>query len=414
MMIHKESYGDKKLVERLFLPGLVFAVFAATLIDVSAPLLLTEIAATFQVKTGIASSIRSASFLAGIVFGLPLAIVSTRFKLKSLLVFGMIVECFAGIGAFLAPTLDFLNLANFFDGVGSLIVASMAYSLIGEHYPQHKRTWAIGWTVAATGLGFVIGAPIIGFIDEISSWRSTMLWFVFPVSVAALAFVYFVIPKTAKQMSISPPIFAGCKKAVSNFSVMACLIGIMLFSAASANSVFLVSFWRFQFSISTTVGSLTIFFNSLISALTGITAGRLLILNRRKPIGVIAGLLYSILVIAMIFAPIFSASYGLSAIRNIGFILATTAITGLTLDQIPKFRSSVMSLFGTFSSLGTFLGITIGGYVLDSYNYQIMAIFFGILGIASIVLIATLTKDPSNISSYHENTNCEQGVPSPH
>jgi predicted MFS family arabinose efflux permease len=399
MMIQKESNSDRKLGERLFLPALVFAVFATTLIDVSAPLLLTEIAGTFQVPTGIAGSIRSAAFLAGIIFGLPLAIFSTRFKHKSLLVIGMVTECLAGIGAFLAPTLDFLNVANFFDGVGSLMVATMAYSLIGDFYPQNKRTRAIGWIAAATGLGFVIGAPIIGFIDQIASWRFTMLWFVFPVSAVALAFVYFVIPKTIRKISNKPSIFAGCKEAVSNFSVLACLLGIMLFSAASANSVFLVSFWRFQFSISTTVGSLTIFFNSLVSALTGIIAGRLLILNRRKPIGVLSGLLYSLLVVAMIFAPIFLVSYGLSAIRNIGFILATTAITSLTLDQIPKFHSSVMSLFGTFSSLGTFLGIAIGGFVLDAYSYQIMAVFFGILGISSMILISFLTTDPSKFSS---------------
>jgi predicted MFS family arabinose efflux permease len=392
------TFSGKKIQNKLFLPALAFAVFATTIIDVAAPLLLTDIAKTFQVQIGIAGSIRSGSSIAGVIFGLLVAVFSVRFKHKSLLLLGLVFESMAGLGSFLAPTLQFLYLSHFFEGIGSVMVAAMTYSLVGEFYPLEKRGKAIGWIVAAGSFGFIIGAPIIGIIANIANWRAVMLWFVLPVSLASLVFSYVIIKpkKTEKENRVSAPILAGCKQALSNKSVLGCLIGAMFFASAAAMSVFLVSFWKYQFSINTSMGSITILVNSIVAALGGIIAGRLLNRVGRKLMGVVAGLAESLLIIFTVLMPNFALSWGLSAGRIWCYGLATTAFASLTLEQIPKFRGTTMSLSGAFSGLGTLLGITIGGLALDLYNYQAMGIVLGMSGIVSIIVIAFLVRNPEN------------------
>jgi MFS transporter, DHA1 family, inner membrane transport protein len=397
-MSDRKLYFEKKFRKKLFIPALAFAVFATTIIDVAAPLLLTDIAKTFQVQVGSAGIIRSSSAIAGVIFGLLMAVFSVRFKHKSLLLLGLACECLAGIGSFLAPTFAFMNIAHFFDGVGSVIVAAMAYSLIGECLPPEKRGSAIGWIVAAGSFGFIIGAPIIGLISNFAQWRSVMLWFVFPVSAASLVFTYFVISSKTSESTptVRPPLLEGCKQTLSNISVLACLVGTLLFSAAGAMAVFLVSFWKYQFAINTSLGALTILINSTVGALGGIVAGRLLNRTGRKLVGVTAGLAESLLIIFMVLMPTFSLSWGLSAVRIWCFSFAITAFTSLSLEQVPKFRSTMMSLSGAFTGLGTLLGITIGGLTLDTFNYQTMGLVLGISGIASITIIAFLANDPKN------------------
>ena len=46
-----------------------------------------------------------------------------------------------------------------------------------------------------------------------------------------------------------------------------------------------------------------------------------------------------------------------------------TAINGLTLEQIPSARGTLMSLKGAAQSLGTAFGVAVGGYLLISFGY---------------------------------------------
>jgi predicted MFS family arabinose efflux permease len=403
--VSDRKLSEKTIIKKLFLPALAFSVFATTIIDVAAPLLLTDIANTFQVQVGAAGSIRSSSSIAGVIFGLLVAIISVRFKNKSLLLLGLACECAAGIGSFLAPNLGIMNIAHFLEGVGSVTVAAMVYALVGKFYPVDKRGEAIGWIVAAGSFGFIIGAPIIGFIVNMATWRAVMLGFVLPVSLASLVFSYFVIEtnETETVLREKAPILAGCRQALTNKSVLGCLIGAMFFSSAAAMSVFLVSFWKYQFSINTSIGSLTILVNSIIAAVGSIVAGRLVNRVGRKFMGVVAGTIESLLIISTVLMPNFPLSWGLSAGRIWCYGIATTAFTSLSLDQIPKFRGTTMSLIGAFTGLGTLLGVTIGGLALDIYNYQTMGIILGTAGIASIMVISILVRNPEN-TIYNKQT----------
>ena len=74
--------------------------------------------------------------------------------------------------------------------------------------------------------------------------------------------------------------------------------------------------------------------------------------------------------------------------------MLVASLAALTLEQIPKFRGTMMSLRAAFGGAGSFLGVTLGGISLNMYNYQILGIVLGVLGMASITVILLFAKDP--------------------
>jgi MFS family permease len=111
------------------------------------------------------------------------------------------------------------------------------------------------------------------------------------------------------------PILAGFKQTFSSRSAIGCLVGIMLFYTTYAQSVYLVSFWKQVFAITTSIGALTIVVNASISAVGSIVAGRLVNKIGRKTIVVITGFIESVFVAFTFFMPTFLLSWVFSMVR---------------------------------------------------------------------------------------------------
>jgi predicted MFS family arabinose efflux permease len=127
----KPEYSTRR---KLLLPALAFAVFSAAVIDVMLPLLLTDIAKTFQVSVGTASIISSIASLAGVAAGIVMAISSVRINHKLLLLIGILCIMVAALGTFLAPTLLIMEIVYSLNGVGSVIIGALSLAIIGELY----------------------------------------------------------------------------------------------------------------------------------------------------------------------------------------------------------------------------------------------------------------------------------------
>ncbi len=194
-MTAEKASSEKIVHRRLFLPALGLAVFSVWLITVTFQLLLIDIAHTFQVQVGTASLVAAVGSISGVVAGLLMSVLSVRFNHKLFLLIGLLCTSLSAVGFFFAPTFDLLLIPNIGVGTGIAMVTSMAYSLIGEFYPLEKRGKAIGWIVASTTLAYVIGAPVIGILASIGSWRSVMIWLALPIALASLILAFLVIPK---------------------------------------------------------------------------------------------------------------------------------------------------------------------------------------------------------------------------
>jgi len=110
-------------------------------------------------------------------------------------------------------------------------------------------------------------------------------------------------------------------------------------------------------------------------------------------------------VLAALFAGIFTVLYTLlpdvwlSAIASFLACLfggmRVTASNSLTLEQVPKFRGTMMSISSAATNLGSSLGAGVGGLALLLFGYDGMAISLGSMGVAAAIVFQLLATDPA-------------------
>jgi MFS family permease len=76
--------------------------------------------------------------------------------------------------------------------------------------------------------------------------------------------------------------------------------------------------------------------------------------------------------------------------------MSIVGLNSLALEQVPGFRGTMMSLNGSFRSIGVIVGLILSGLLLNLYanNFQILYAMFGICGVASAAVVFLFAKDP--------------------
>jgi predicted MFS family arabinose efflux permease len=233
-----------------------------------------------------------------------------------------------------------------------------------------------------------------GILASFGNWRTVMLWFNFPVALASLIIAYAIVPSLVVKRG--PGNFlAGCKHVFCNRSAVACLIGLMFGFSTGAITTFVISFWRQAFSLTTSFGAIITMVNATSAAVGGIVAGRLVNRTGRKKLGIVAGIIESILIVLTFFMPSLNTSWAVSFARVFCYGMLSAAFASLALEQLPNFRATMMSLRGAFGGVGSFLGVTIGAMVLNAYNYQVIGVALAALGFLGISVIFLFANDPT-------------------
>ena len=134
---------DKPLGRR-FIFSLALAVFGTSMLDVLSSLFLVDLAKTFLgssnlVHLAVVSQIVTISSITAIVFGVLNGFLSVRIKHRTLLLFGALCIVIGTVGCLWAPNLLFLQIFYPFDGIGTIVVGAMAFTLIGESLPLEKE-----------------------------------------------------------------------------------------------------------------------------------------------------------------------------------------------------------------------------------------------------------------------------------
>jgi MFS transporter, DHA1 family, inner membrane transport protein len=400
---------EKSDPKKLLLLGLLASVFAVNVIDVFVPLLLPEIAQTFGIARGTASSLGAFSAIAGVIAGLSMSAFSLRIRYKTLLVSGVLCVFVCVLGVFLAPNFLFAQIFYALNGVGSVMVGVMATTLIGEFYPLERKAVRVSWIVATGTLATVIGNPVTGFIANtggISSWRNALLWFMIPVTAICLILAVFLVPSMRASTPMAPkksPFLNGYKQVLSNRSALACLSNSFLAGAWFGISIFQLAFLRDVFGISPFLASIVpIVGGSLIVA--GMLVGGFLVNKVGRKRLLVAGAIPAILLVV--------SGYVITIfIPDIWIVLAfrfTSAFIGgwpivagpnLAMEQAPMFRGTMMSLGSALNGIGGAVGIFLGGAVLNYFNnpalgYPALAATLGGIGISGTVIVLLFAKDP--------------------
>jgi predicted MFS family arabinose efflux permease len=394
---------SEKMLGKKFIASLALAVFGTSMLDVLSSLFLVNITKTFLGSSSLAniaivSQIVTISSIAAMTAGLLNGFFSVKVNHKKLLLFGAACIVIGSLGCLFAPNLLFMQIFYPFDGIGTILVGSMAFTLIGEHLPLEKRAKAVGWITASGIFSTAVGFALAGYIATFGTWRSYLFWYVLPVSIVALAVAYLLIPtgKVAIAQTNLSSVKASFKRVLINKSATACLVGHCLMNAAGIWSFFAATFWRKQFLLSLQEVAVITVAVVAVYAVGGVVGGRIVDRVGRKPFVVTTWLARGLLILGIVFMPTFWSALTLSFVATLVGGLAMTAGHTMNLEQVSNARGTMMSLSATFGALGSTLGVAIGGLALASaFGFQALGVTLGAFGIASAILVFLLAKDPT-------------------
>jgi predicted MFS family arabinose efflux permease len=202
------------------------------------------------------------------------------------------------------------------------------------------------------------------------------------------------VKREVKETSISS-VFSGYREGLKNRSVLACLIGT-LFSLSTWNAILIygVTFQRQTFGVSIAFASQVMIFTSLSYIIGSLLTNRLAKKFGRKMLSV-----GTLTILA------FFTLWGfniLNLLLSIGFIIMAsfaagmmlTAITSLTLDQLPLYRGTVMSLQTAAVGLGSMVAAIVGGIVITSLGFSTYGLLMGVLGFLGTITFYLFSVDP--------------------
>ncbi len=393
---------------QLLLPTLILSSFLEFTGTVLLSTLLVDIASSLKVPIGTASQLALVCSFLFLIMGLVMSALSIRFRHKSLFLLGVAIISIGSLVFFLAPNLATALLSQLLMGTGSVIHAIMTFSLVGDLLPLEKRGWAIGLIISTQFLAFAFFAPLSGFIGGIAGWRSVLLFFIFPLSITCFVLGLIVIPSKSHQ-DPSPPISEyskAFKKIFSNKSAVGCLAGTTLLLILDAITFYAVSFYRITFSLPPIMGGMFSSAAAVGGIFGAIGGGKLINSWGRKPLAITAAFIAGVLTIAFTFIPDIRVSVAFWELSAFSVAVAGTSLTSLTLEQVPEFRASMMSISRAFAGLGAVLSFTIGGLVLNlsANNFQLLMTIIGASGVTLAIVLLLFSRDTPKKLQHTKNS----------
>lgn len=401
---------EEKPPRKLSLPSLAIAFFSVFISNSIVTLLAVDIAKTFfpdaqtsaqlSAAVGTVSQLSTFNAVAEVVFALLLSILAIRFRHKPLLLVGALLVVVSTVGSFLAPSLLSLQLFYAVEGVGSIIVFIMAFTLIGDAFPAEKKAKAISYILSVSAAANLIIILLAGFLANIGGWRSGFLFLALPASVAGLILASIVLPSKPHEKpatSKENPYVRSFRQIFTNRSATACLIANTLTVAGTQVAVFAIAFYRIQFSVPRdwTVGIYEAAFAIFVVA--PLVAGRLVSKFGAKRIAVLSTLLTASFTMTFFFIPNLWFAIIFDMLHVWFAATANTAFPCLVLDQVPKSRGTVMSLNSVFNNIGNVIAPALGGALLAWTGgvYGAIGLALGSLTISGAAILFFLTKDPT-------------------
>jgi predicted MFS family arabinose efflux permease len=389
---------EKGSPKKLLLPALAFSYFSTGPLGVLVSLLLVDIGLTFNADVSLTSQTNTAYAVAASVFALLMGVLSVRFRQKTLLVIGLLLASVSALGFYLAWDFAVVLAAYSLSGIGFAMISPTVFTLIGEHIGIDKRANAIGLTVAAGALGYVIGPPLIAWIAGFGGWRLCIVGFVVPASFLSLLIALVGVPVASSNDRKSQDwrdCFGAFRSVLSNKSAVACVIGDALRSAAFvATLVYVASFIREHFQMSTDFASFIMLGGASSYTVGSLVAGPFVKKLGRKRLTVLNAFLAGTFTVCYYVTPDLWLSMALVMAASWFFGMLASSASSLVLEQVPEARGTTMSLSTASVSLGSALGTAVGGLTLSSYGYAGLGTVLGAVGLAAAFVYLLLVREP--------------------
>lgn len=400
----QQSTNEKSSAGKLFVPSLTIAHFSTWIIESLTGIFLVDITLTFfgssdAVSIATASQLVTISSIVSVVFGFLLGALSVRFSHKKLLFLGVLGVTLGTSGCLLAP--NFLSMQIFYpiEGIGTVAVGAMAFTIVGEFLTISKRGKATGWIIAGSSMAGIVSSLVITFFfSGEGSWRSYLLWFALPISLIALAAAHFGVPSSPHKLKTvkKEAYLSSFKQVFLKKSAAGCLLGNMVRQAGLAWAVvYSATFFIKQFELSLASAALMVLGGTSIFVLGSIVGGQLVNRFGRKRLLITTLLISSPALAIIAFVPNFWFALALSLSGGFIYSMGFAGSINLTLEQAPESRGTMMSMSTIFVTLGLGIGTAIGGAVLALFeNYASLTITFAAIQLTAAAIYFFLTKDP--------------------
>jgi predicted MFS family arabinose efflux permease len=382
---------------KFLLPSLFFSQLATRPLGILTGFILIEIAQTFNTTVGVMGQLFTASSLIGMIAAPILAVISVKIKPKTLLLTGLVLITISAIGCSISPTYLIMLFSYSLNGLGVAMVAPMIMTLIGEYLPEEKRSGAIGLIVASTPMLSTITGLIIGRIVGFG-WRTAYLVYVLPITLISLilSFLGFTSDKAERETGEEKSIVDGFKKILENRSAISCLTATSLSMAAWISVMsYGISFYREQYLVPTDWTGYIWSGLALCFTVGSLLTGRLVDRFGRKPLSLVGALLVGVSAVLFTNLPSFSVSVLFALLASVFAGLRHSVSNSLSLEQVPGYRGSMMSLNAGSISLGAAMGSAVGGLALTYGDYSVLGVCLGFSGIVSAIIYYFFTHDPT-------------------
>ena len=383
----------------LIVSSLTFTSFVTGTPGILTGLLLIDIGMTFSVPVGIMGQVNTASSIVAFISAFLVGIMCVRLRHKSLLWYGLFCILVSALGCAFSQSYLMMLLFYSLTGFGMSLTGTMSMTLIAEYFSLESRSMAISWNIAGGSLAYVIGSLIITFLSGYGGWRLAYTGFVIPATIIGLMLAYFGLP----SIPISPidrlngwSFMEGYRAILLNRSAVACQLSTILRNA-SFQMVLLygVSFFRQQFDLSSIGSSLLVTSVALCYTAGSLSTSRFVGRFGRKGLTVITSSLAGVFTLLMTITPSFLVAVVMDIISCLFFGMSASASSSLNLEQVPEYRSFMMSLGLASGSVGAALGAGLGGFILLNYSYGMVGVILGAMGIISSIIIFILAVDPT-------------------
>lgn len=114
--------------------------------------------------------------LANAAFLLPFGKLADTYGRKKIYAYGVVIYTVASLLAALSPTVIFLIMGSFLQGLGCALIFATGVALLTSVYPSNHRGQALGIFITAVYIGLFVGPLLGGFLAQNLGWRSIFLF----------------------------------------------------------------------------------------------------------------------------------------------------------------------------------------------------------------------------------------------
>lgn len=361
--------------------------------------ILVEISHEYGISVAQAGSLGAAYSLPAACLSLLFGPLSDRYGRRRLMLLGLVTLALASLGGALAPGFAFLLACRILAGVGAAAVVPSTFASFGDLFPYSERGRAMAWQVSITTLAIVVGLPAGAVLAGLLSWR-WLFGLLTIIFVVVTALVYTRLPRgTPAQrpaesgMAHYRSAFYHILRSRSAVSALAasCLFGMFWQGWATYNGAYFIQTFR----IPTEALAPILTIHGLATALTGVVAGPVSDQFSKKNLAAAAMAGCSVVMALLTNASgVLWVAVAFNTLLAVPAGLRIVSANALLPELAPQARGTMMSMNTSVMELGSMIGITVGGLVIESTGgYAGLGTAYGLMALLGSLVIYFLVAD---------------------